>query len=189
MKKVMPFVQFTKERISASGSLGVLELTLDYDEKSVLTDNMEYLLNNLQLEGMDLKFSEEADTEKTQEECRPGVPYVTFRRDPSVQMTLTNNQPHSGLFGISFPILQGDTVDKIAKRLARTEKNVKDPRKVKLYRFTDPVLGPRKTPSIEKPLEGKEEIKAGEVFKIDLDKQVVALGNLELGESLIYRID
>ena len=74
----MPFVQFTKERISQTG-LGVLELTLDYDEKTVLADNAEYLLNNLQLEGMDLKFSEEADNEKTQEECRPGAPYVTFR--------------------------------------------------------------------------------------------------------------
>lgn len=78
MKKVMPFVQFTKERIASTG-LGVLELTLDFDEKTVLSDNMEYLLNNLQLEGMDLKFSEEAQNEKTQEECRPGAPYVTFR--------------------------------------------------------------------------------------------------------------
>ena len=78
MKKVMPFVQFTKERINQTG-LGVLELTLDYDEKSVLADNMDYILNNLQLEGIDLKFSEEAENDKTQEECRPGAPYVTFR--------------------------------------------------------------------------------------------------------------
>ena len=100
-----------------------------------------------------------------------------------------NNQPHSGLFGISFPILQDDTVERITKRLARNEKNVKDPKKVKLYRFTDPILGPRKTPSLEKPLEGKEEIKSGEVFKIDLEKEIVRLGNLDLGESLIYRVE
>ena len=106
-----------------------------------------------------------------------------------MNLTFVNNQPHTGLFGISFPILQDDTVDKIAKRLSRTERNVKDPKKVKLYRFSDPVLGPRKTPSLEKPLEGKVEIKSGELFKIDLEKQMVRLGKIELGDSVIYRVE
>lgn len=104
-------------------------------------------------------------------------------------MNFVNNQPHSGLFGINFPILQGDNLDKIAKRLARNERNVKDPKKVKLYRFKDPVLGPRKTPSIEKPLEGKELITSADVFKIDLEKEIVRLGDMDLGDSLIYRIE
>ena len=40
-------------------------------------------------------------------------------------MTLTNNQPHSGLFSLDLGILDGDTVNKITTRLARTERAVK----------------------------------------------------------------
>ena len=73
----MPFVAFTKERVAANG-LSALDLTLEFDEKAVLEDNLDYLATNLTLEGMEVKFSSEAN-EKTQEECRPGNPFIVFR--------------------------------------------------------------------------------------------------------------
>ena len=77
MKKVMPFVAWTKDRVSAQG-LSALDLTSEFDEKQVLEDNINYLIGTLQLDGLDVKFSTEAN-EKTQEECRPSDPFIVFR--------------------------------------------------------------------------------------------------------------
>merc|ERR1712062_882081 len=151
MKKVMPFVAWTKERVAAQG-LSVLDLTLEFDEKQVLEDNLAYLLNNLQLDGMDVKFFNEAN-EKTQEECRPGGPFSLIRR------------------------------------LARNERNLKDEKKVELWRFEDPIMGPRTIPSLDNPLQGKVQIKNGVRFSIDLQSQKVMLdGKTDVGQSLIYRL-
>lgn len=69
---------------------------------------------------------------------------------------------------------------------------MKDPKKVQLFRFADPLMGPRRIPSIEKPLEGKIEILANEIFKINIDTKEVFLvnqsGKIPLGDSIIVRI-
>ena len=187
MKKVMPFVAWTKERVAAQG-LSVLDLTLEFDEKQVLEDNLAYLLNNLQLDGMDVKFSNEAN-EKTQEECRPGGPFIVFRTEPSVPLTVINNQPHTGLFQTVLPVLEGDNVASLIRRLARNERNLKDEKKVELWRFEDPIMGPRTIPSLDNPLQGKVQIKNGLRFSIDLQSQKVMLdGKTDVGQSLIYRL-
>ena len=187
MKKVMPFVAWTKERVAAQG-LSVLDLTLEFDEKQVLEDNLAYLLNNLQLDGMDVKFSNEAN-EKTQEECRPGGPFIVFRTEPSVPLTVINNQPHTGLFQTVLPVLEGDDVATLIRRLARNERNLKDEKKVELWRFEDPIMGPRTIPSLDNPLQGKVQIKNGLRFSIDLQSQKVMLdGKTDVGQSLIYRL-
>ena len=51
---------------------------------------------SLGLEGVQVLYSEDAPNEKTQEECRPGAPYITFRKEKGVKIKLINNQPHSG---------------------------------------------------------------------------------------------
>jgi hypothetical protein len=38
---------------------------------------------------------------------------------------VTNNTPHSGLFSLDLPVLQADTLQKLAARLARLERGVK----------------------------------------------------------------
>ena len=55
----------------ADQGLSALDLSLEFDEKKVLEDNLNYLLNTLEMEGVDVKFSSEA-SEKIQEDCRPG---------------------------------------------------------------------------------------------------------------------
>jgi hypothetical protein len=59
--------------------------------------------------------------------------------------------------------MDGDDASKIARRLFRNERNIKDPKSVTLYRHEDPVLGPRKIPNLEKPLDGKVAILADQV--------------------------
>ncbi len=189
MKKVMPFVQFTKERVAQTG-LKALDLTLEFDEREVLCRDSDYLLSDLQLEGIDVKFSSESDSEKMQEECRPGAPYIVFRREPTVKLTLTNNQASSGLFSVEMDVLDNDTPAKLAVRLARSERNVKSASTVKFYRYDDPVLGPRKIPSAESPLEGKTEIRSKEVFRIDVESNSVKLepASVALGSAIVYTV-
>ena len=54
---------------------------------------------------------------------------------------------HISLFGLSIPILNGDSVSSIAKRMSRLERGIKDPKRVKLYRYDDPAMGPRTMPN------------------------------------------
>jgi leucyl-tRNA synthetase len=121
-----------------------------------------------------------------------GTPFIMFRTDPSVELTLINNQPLSGLFHVLCPIMDGDNCDKIAKRIFRSERNVKDAKKVTLYRHEDPILGPRKIPTLEKPLDGKIQILADQIFRIDLEKKEVFLegpnGKTAIGENIIFRV-
>ena len=56
---------------------------------------MDYLVSTLQLEGINLAYSTDA-SEKTQEECRPGGPFIVFHVYPSINVTLINDQPHKG---------------------------------------------------------------------------------------------
>ena len=100
-----------------------------------------------------------------------------------------------GLFTITCPIMENDTCKKIALRLSRTERNVKDAKKVKLLRYADSNLGPRKMPSSENIDDGKIEILGNEfTFKINLESKQVNLYNgqkaetIELGNAIVYRL-
>ena len=79
-------------------------------------------------------------------------------------------------------------MSKINKRLSRSERNVKDEKKVQLYRFEDPILGPRKNPNLENPLDGKILLDNKSQFKIDLQAQKVFVDDIDIGEVLIYRL-
>jgi leucyl-tRNA synthetase len=196
MKKVMPFVAFTKEKVAAHG-MSALDTSLPWDEREVLQQNIDVLVEMLGMEGIVLAWSEEGD-DKMREECRPGTPFVTFRTEPSVKLEMVNNQPHTGVFNISCPILKDDTVNKVVNRMARVERGIKawknyDPKLITLYRWEDPVLGPRKMPSLTEPLKGLVLVSADELFTIDLEKQFVTL-NIDgkitsLGPNVIYRIE
>lgn len=51
MKKVMPFVQVTREKMETVG-LSALNLTLDFDEFDVLENNKDYLKNTLDVSNL-----------------------------------------------------------------------------------------------------------------------------------------
>lgn len=183
MKRVMPFVAFMMERVESVGETA-LDTSLPWDERSVLEVNLDYLVSSLQLEGCTLDWS--TSLGEKGEDCKPGQPLITFRTEDSVKLRLTNNQPYSGLFSVDLPVFQGDTVDKMTTRLARTERAVKDPKKIELYRWEDAALGPRKTPHYEKPLEGLHLI-TEDIFSIDLGQKTVTCGGKGLESGIVYR--
>merc|ERR1712168_1150125 len=76
MKKLMPFVAYVKERVSKDG-VAAMDLTVPFDETSILMDNLGYLVKAIELEDISIKPSSEADS-KIQEDCAPGKPFSVF---------------------------------------------------------------------------------------------------------------
>jgi len=77
MKKLMPFVAHLKSRVATEG-VSALDLTVSFDETSVLMDNLTFLLKSVELEKIEIKSSTEAES-KIQEECAPGKPFSVFK--------------------------------------------------------------------------------------------------------------
>ncbi|XP_076244562.1 leucyl-tRNA synthetase isoform X2 [Calliopsis andreniformis] len=188
MKRVMPFVQVMREKMDLIG-LSALNLTLDFDEFTVLQDNKKYLENTLDLENIVIKFTDEA-SEKTKEACCPGSPYMNFYNKAGISVCIINPQRCSGLFRMSVKIMDADSVVDIISRISKENKNIKNPSLVSLYRYNDPVLGPRSRPVVDDILKGKTQIPLDSVFNVDLEKNNIKVnidGNLyDIGDELVY---
>ena len=135
MKKAMPFAQAVRERMEASG-LGeaALSATVDFDERGVLEENLELVRSSLELEGVEVRWSEECDVERTREEVVPGEPFLTLSTWPSVSVKLVNPQPQLGLFNCLVPVYAGDSVAHLAHRLRRLERGLRPSMDVTLRR-------------------------------------------------------
>lgn len=190
MKRVMPFVAMIKENLEKNGPR-VLDLELEFDESAVLQENLVYLTNSLELDQVDIRFASEGD-DKVKEDCCPGKPFSVFRSEPGVSVSLVNPQPCNGLFSTQIHILQGDTKESVTRRLFRATRGIKDASKVKLMRFEDPLLGPRKVPVLGKEEQEKVPISDRCVFSINLEKQKVQIcdggDQVDVGNTLIYLI-
>ncbi|XP_077183086.1 leucine--tRNA ligase, cytoplasmic isoform X3 [Paroedura picta] len=191
MKKVMPFVAMIKENLEKKGPR-VLDLELEFDERAVLMENIVYLTNSLELEHIELKFASEGD-EKIKEDCCPGKPFCTFRVEPGVSIFLVNPQPANGYFSTKIEVRQGDGRDAIIRRLMRIDRGIKDLSKVKLMRFDDPLLGPRRVPVFGKEDAEKTPILEQAVFHIDLAGKQVRLSEdgqtTVIGDTLVYVVN
>ena len=68
--------------------------------------------------------------------------------------------------------------------------SVSDVKRVALWRYEDPELGPRKIPNLEDPEKGKILIDSESVFHIDVDKQSVTVEengtHFDIGYCLSY---
>ncbi|XP_057216576.1 leucine--tRNA ligase, cytoplasmic-like [Triplophysa rosa] len=190
MKRVMPFVAMIKENLEKNGPR-VLDLELEFDERAVLLENIVYLTNSLELDQIDMVFASEAD-DKVKEDCCPGKPFCVFRSEPGVSVSMLNPQPASGLFSTKIEIRHGDSKDSIIRRLSRVNRGIKDLSKVKLMRFEDPVLGPRRIPILGKEEEGKLAISDSSVFHISLEKSTVQMSDnglkMDIGDTLVYLV-
>ncbi|XP_048459558.1 leucine--tRNA ligase, cytoplasmic isoform X1 [Rhincodon typus] len=190
MKKVMPFVAMIKENLEKNGPR-VLDLELEFDERSVLMENIVYLTNSLELDHIDVLFATEAD-DKIREECCPGKPFCVFRTEPSVPLFLVNPQPANGHFSTQIDIRQGDKKDAVIRKLMKIDRGIKDLTQVKLMRYEDPVLGPRRVPVLGKESVGKVAISEKASFHIDLSaKKIQLIDNgltVDVGDTLIYLV-
>uniref|UniRef100_A0A673YVN6 Leucyl-tRNA synthetase 1 n=1 Tax=Salmo trutta TaxID=8032 RepID=A0A673YVN6_SALTR len=190
MKRVMPFVAMIKENLEKNGAR-VLDLELEFDERAVLLENLVYLTNSLELDQIDVVFTSEAD-DKIKEDCCPGKPFSVFRSEPGVAVSLLNPQPSNGLFTTTIDIRQGDSRDSIIRRLSKVNRFIKDLSKVKLMRFEDPVLGPRRVPILGREEQGKLTISDKSFFSISLaDRKVLMTDNglsIDIGDTLVYLV-
>lgn len=189
MKKTMPFVMVAKDNFEKHG-LAALNLTTEFDEYEVINTNLKYLTNTLDLEGVDVKFSEEAEDDKVKDECCPGKPFITFRTEPSVTVRLVNPQPYSGLFEVKLPIFQGDTIHQVKARLQKTDRSkIKDPQAIKLFRHeSDEQM--RKIPEFGEPEKGKvllsDCVKFSWNSPTDVDVVVQENGSMVLVKEMVY---
>ncbi|XP_051960760.1 leucine--tRNA ligase, cytoplasmic-like isoform X2 [Xyrauchen texanus] len=190
MKRVMPFVAMIKDNLEKNGPR-VLDLELEFEERTVLLENIVYLTNSLELDQIDVVFASEAD-EKVKEDCCPGKPFCVFRSEPGVSVSMVNPQPSNGLFSTWIDIRQGDSKDSIIRRLSRVNKGIKDLSKVKLMRFEDPLLGPRRIPILGKEEEGKLPISNSSIFHINLEQSKVHMSDnglkMDIGDTLVYLV-
>ncbi|XP_040262078.1 leucine--tRNA ligase, cytoplasmic isoform X1 [Bufo bufo] len=191
MKRVMPFVAMIKENLEKKGPR-ILDLELEFDERTVLLENLVYLTNSLELDQIDVNFASEAD-DKIKEECCPGKPFSVFRTEPGVPVFLVNPQPSNGHFSTKIEIRQGDSRDSVIRRLMKSDRGIKDVTKVKLMRYDDPVLGPRRVPVLGKEDSGKTLISQQAAFYIDLKEKKVHIADnglkIDLGDTLVYVVD
>uniref|UniRef100_A0A3Q3X7W3 leucine--tRNA ligase n=1 Tax=Mola mola TaxID=94237 RepID=A0A3Q3X7W3_MOLML len=190
MKRVMPFVAMIKENLEKNGPR-VLDLQLEFDERAVLVENLVYLTNSLELEQIDILFASEGD-DKVKEDCCPGKPFSVFRSEPGVCVSVVNPQLSNGLFSTKVDIRQGDSRDGVIRRLAKVNRLIKDLSRVKLMRYEDPVLGPRRVPVLGHEEHGKLPISNKSVFSINLEEKRVTLADngltVDIGDTLVYLV-
>ena len=188
-KKVMPFVAGIRDRVEELGKVA-MDVTVDFDENEIISLNVDYLKNTLDLESLEICFTDDPKADqKTRDEVRPGIPHIAYSTKPSVNVTLDNPVPRSGFFTQSLNISDGDTVKGLKEKLAKLL-NLKEINAIQLWSFEDPVLGPRKIPVFNDYKSGKVQIEEG-TLSIDLKANNVFVTfadnkKIEIGTSLVY---
>ena len=194
MKKVMPFVEARKQAFLVEGSC-VFEEASPFDEREILNENFCYIINSLELDGLEIKSADDCDLSSVKDECCPLEPVIIFRREDCVIVKAINNQPHFSYFESELSLFHGDTSARIANRILRENRSIKDPNRIKLYRFKDTQTGPRMIPSILDPLAGKILIDDCAIINLITqgDRTVIKIieNGLEtdLGDTIIYIVN
>jgi len=193
----MPFVQMIKERIEVIGVQQGLQQTCEFPEEEVLKRNEHYITNSLELEGLYIRPTEEAESEMLKEECCPGSPYITFHSEPGIVINVLNIEPGSGYFSTTVTVLANDTVAKVKLRMFR-ERIVRDPKKVEISAYVQTYLNTRVVPSNVVTEQNRIVTLNNEhVFRIDTNTQTLSVvlanqNNMDyahyLGDSLIYSV-
>lgn len=75
------------------------------------------------MEHFEVKYSDSNESpENIKNECCPGQPYITFLPpDVSLLLFFVNPQSQKPYFQKELPVYDGDTVEKLIKRLKKTD--------------------------------------------------------------------
>lgn len=78
------------------------------------------------MEYLEIQYSDCSEApENIRNECCPGQPYITFLPPAeSLQLFLINPQPQKPYFQRELPVYEGDTVDKVIKRLKKVDQKL-----------------------------------------------------------------
>nr|CAB3263393.1 leucine--tRNA ligase, cytoplasmic [Phallusia mammillata] len=193
MKKVMPFVATIKELAAEHNVERALALTSPFDERSVLADHATYLADTLELDGVEVKFSNEGNT-KVQEDCAPGHPLCEFVRKPGVNITVINQQACSGHFTVQIPVRSGDKPNQIISRIQKINRYLKESNQVTLCRYADPQQSIRQIPAYDGEGDGKIPLCDSSTFEVDLEKNKIVLCTKggekhDLEGAIIYKVE
>ncbi|CAG0889606.1 unnamed protein product [Cyprideis torosa] len=185
-KKVMPFVQLLKEKYAELGEK-VLNLGTEFSEQEVLEENRDYLLATLDLEALEIVSAEKCSMPRLAESACPNTPLIGFSALATGSIVMKNPQPRNGLFEIALPVLNGDTVAHLKKRLLKFSRNVKDVSQISFFVHNDPVLGPRTIPT---PWEKRqrEVWKLKDDMELNIDGDNILISNAPYQE-LIYTVE
>lgn len=146
-----------------------------------------------QLESITIKCTDAPDaSEKAKEEVRPGQPFIVFSTKPQLEMKCENPIAASGLFTVDVLLSNDDTTKTLQEKLAK-KVGLKDASGMKVYRFSDPLMGPRTLPQFGNHLQGKVPVEEGK-FEVDVEKKTIHLvpskgPKLALGSQLIYVVE
>lgn len=142
---------------------------------------------------MEIKYTDDPSApEKTREEVRPGSPFIAFSVAPHVSVELINPIERSGLFQVNTIISEGDTVQSLREKIAKIVGLKTEASSLQIWRYEDPLLGPRKMPNFQDFKTGKTPLSDGD-FILDLEAKRVSVklaGKLtEVGRQLIYVVE
>ncbi|SPP79186.1 leucine--tRNA ligase, cytoplasmic [Drosophila guanche] len=193
MKRVMPFAQMIREKVESGKGVAAMAVNLEFDERQVLISNLEYLKNTLDLDALEVKYTDDPSApEKTREEVRPGSPFISFSVAPNVSVELVNPIERSSLFQVNTIISEGDTVQSLREKISKYIGLKTELSNLKIWHFNDTLLGPRKIPNFEDYKTGKTLLKEGN-FILDVAAKRVSVeqaGKLtEVGRNLIYVVE
>ncbi|XP_065207931.1 leucine--tRNA ligase, cytoplasmic isoform X2 [Planococcus citri] len=190
MKKVMPFVQAVKQKAEQMG-IAALQQNLSFDEHEVLRINLNYLKNTLELDDITLKYTDSADVpDNVKEDCCPGAPHILLFADSKpVLLKVINTVPQNGMFTVLINVNECQTVEKLVDRMKKELKLGKDSN-IDIWRYKDPISGPRKTPAFGDAFSDKEKLSVSDKFIVDDKTSVINVknGNTSrlVGETVMY---
>ncbi|XP_074598670.1 leucyl-tRNA synthetase isoform X2 [Brevipalpus obovatus] len=195
--KPMSFAEARKKMLLTQGDQ-VLSQTAPFDEMTLLSDNLQYLINTLGVDNIELKSSDCAD-EKVREECCPMEPVIVFENTPCVMIEMRNPQPYTPCFILNIPIHDGDSVQNLFEKVKKELKSsvLSNSNKITIWRYSDPKPGPRKIPVWGEPTKYCEMIEPDCEAHFELDekdkKKFVSLvsksSKIEIGDTMIYRCE
>ncbi|XP_011294281.1 leucine--tRNA ligase, cytoplasmic [Musca domestica] len=195
MKRVMPFAQMIREKVESGKGLAAMAVSLEFDERQVLLDNLDYLKNTLDIEALEIKYTDDpAAPEKTREEVRPGNPFITFTVAPHVPVVFTNPIERSGLFQVNAVVSEGETTRSLKEKLAKILGFKADLSTLKIWRYDDPVMGHRKMPEFQNFKAGKSLLTEGSLV-VDVEKQSITLveegsgASIPVGRYFVYVVE
>lgn len=145
------------------------------------------------MDTLEIKYTDDPSApEKTREEVRPGSPFINFSVAPNVSVELTNPVERSSLFQVNTIISEGDTTQSLREKLSKIIGLKTDMANLKIWRYDDPALGPRKIPQFQDYKSGKTLLGDGN-FVLDVAAKKISLEQggkvTEVGRNLIYVVD
>ncbi|CAD6188440.1 unnamed protein product [Caenorhabditis auriculariae] len=190
MKKAMPFVQMIKVEYEQKGETALFFESL-YDQTAILTENTDYIMNALDLDRLSIRHTDEQGIDANLiETIMPGAPLINFLPPgASVKLTARNVDVANAMFDVELPVVDGDSVGLLLRKLRRLNKAVKPRMTVSLYRYKDPVGGDRKLIRCSEPLVENELMPENALLQVAEDKKIsLSHGGSKqpLGETIVY---